>query len=343
MAEREQPKRGPQVGSGELVPSRKKPRAYAIPQAVVKQEPPEEGPRGEEAQQVGEAGRGAGAGAVVAMEEQIDFRMGLSLFRCRACLLPLKPPTFKCADGHIVCATCRASHALACGGGATYAACPDADAFVRDAKVPCAFAEHGCASYVAYYQAADHERACPWAPCHCPDPGCDAFTSPARLLEHFRAEHPSWPITSVAYGRATKLALPAPQAQGLHLLVGKDNDRRVFLVSASALGPAMAVSVACVRAKGDAAAGVPQFDCKLWVEYPRDSGNVALLAFPVPSSDLSAGFSAAERGRFLAVPPDMMAKEDAPGGEAPDLMIRIEKAGRAAARSSSGRQLPATA
>ncbi|CAL4951179.1 unnamed protein product [Urochloa decumbens] len=339
MAEREQPKRGPQVGSGELVPSRKKARAYAIPQAMVKQEPPEEGPRGEEAQQVGEAGQGAGVGAVVAMEEQIDFRMGLSLFRCRACLLPLKPPSFKCADGHIVCATCRASHALACGGGAAYAACPDADAFVRDAKVPCAFAEHGCASYIAYYQAADHERACPWSPCHCPDPGCDAFTSPARLLEHLLPRG------------APVLARHHRGAQGLHLLVGKDNDRRVFLVSASALGPAMAVSVACVRANGDAAAGVPQFDCKLWVEHPRDSGNLALLAFPVPSSDLSGGFSAAERGRFLAVPPDMMAKEDAPGGEAPDLMIRIEKAGRAAAsstltpavRSSSGRQPPTTA
>ncbi|CAO2180708.1 unnamed protein product [Urochloa humidicola] len=209
------------------------------------------------------------------MEEQIDLRMGLSLFRCRACLLPLKPPTFKCFAGHIVCDTCRATHSQACGGAAAYAACVDVDAFVRDAKVRCAFAEHGCRSYVAYYQAADHERACPWAPCHCPDADCDFFTSPARLLDHFRAVHPTLPVTFVEYGRATKLTLPAPapapQEQGLHVLVGKDDDRRVFLVSASALGPVTAVSVACVRANGGgdaAAAGVPQFNCKLSVEFP---------------------------------------------------------------------------
>ncbi|CAO2193427.1 unnamed protein product [Urochloa humidicola] len=270
------------------------------------------------------------------MEEQIDLRMGLSLFRCRACLLPLKPPTFKCEAGHIVCGACRASHTQACA--AATAACPVADAFVRDAKRPCAFQHHGCASYVVYYQAADHERTCPWAPCYCPNPSCDTFTSPARLLDHFRAVHPSLPVTIVEYGRAMKLTLPAPapapHEQGLHVLVVKDDDRRVFLVSACALGPAMAVSVACVRANGDAVPGVPQFNCKLWVEYPRDSGNLALLAFPVPSSDLSGNFAAAERGMFLAVPPDMMAKEDAPGREAPDLMIRIEKADRAAANST---------
>ena len=65
-----------------------------------------------------------------------------------------------------MCETCRVSHAQACGGAATYAACADVDAFVRDAKLPCWFKEHGCASYVVYYQARDHERACPWAPCY---------------------------------------------------------------------------------------------------------------------------------------------------------------------------------
>ena len=170
----------------------------------------------------------------------------------------------QCEAGHIVCGTCRVSHAQACGGAATYAA---ADASVLDAKLPCPFQEHGCASCVAYDHASDHERACPWAPCYCSDPGCGALTSPARLIEHFRADHPSWPVTDVSYGKPYKIAVPRPP-QGLHVLVGQE-DRCVFLVSSSALGPVTCVSVVCVRANGDAAAGVAQFKCKLWVEDAR--------------------------------------------------------------------------
>ncbi|KAG2595974.1 hypothetical protein PVAP13_5KG121500 [Panicum virgatum] len=149
------------------------------------------------------------------------------------------------------------------GGGATYAA---ADASVLDAKLPCPFQEHGCASCVAYDHASDHERACPWAPCHCPDPGCGAFPSPARLLDHFRADHPSWPVTDVSYGEPHRIPVPRPP-QGLHVLVG-EGDRCVFLVSSSARLLATCVSVVCARANGDAAAGVAQaqFDCTLRVE-----------------------------------------------------------------------------
>ena len=250
----------------------------------------------------------------------------------------------QCEAGHIVCGTCRVSHAQACGGAATYAACADVDAFVRDAKLPCWFKEHGCASYVVYYQARDHERACPWAPCYCPDPGCGAFTSTPRLLEHFRADHPSWPVTDVSYGKPYSIDVPRPP-QGLHVLVGQE-DRCVFLVSSSALGPATCVSVVCVRANGDAAAGVPQFKCKLWADDTRGNGIMAMLA-SVESSNLSGGFAAVEQGLFLAVTPKMAQNAS---GEEPILKVRIDKLGHAAANStpspaasSSGKQLVATA
>jgi hypothetical protein len=153
------------------------------------------------------------------------------------------------------------------------------DAFVPDAKLPVPFQEHGCASYVVYYQASDHERARRWAPCYCPDLGCGAFTSPPRLFEHFHAGHPTWPVTDVSYGKPCRIAVPR-SPQGLHVLVGQE-DRCVFLVSSSALGPATCVSEVCVRANGDAAAGVAQFKCTLWVEDPRGSGTMAMPAFPV--------------------------------------------------------------
>ena len=210
------------------------------------------------------------------------------------------------------------------------------DTFVRDFKLPCPFQEYGCASDVTYDKMDDHKRACPWAPCHCPDPGCcGAFTSPPRLLEHFRAAHPCWPVTDVSYGKPYRIPAPRPP-QGLHVLVGQE-DRCVFLVSSSALGPVTRLPVVCLRANGDAAAGAAQFKCKLWVEDAR--GNATMANFWVESSNLAGGDAAVEQGLFLAVMPELV-------------QVRIDKHDRAAANSTptpaarssgSGRQLVATA
>ncbi|KAL6626627.1 hypothetical protein ACP70R_030353 [Stipagrostis hirtigluma subsp. patula] len=319
----DQHKRGSLLSNGEHTHSAKKPRA----DAVVKQEPQNHQEQLEE----GEVTPGAAAGAAAAaMEEpQIELMFGLSRFHCRACLLPLKPPTLKCGAGHIVCGACRDSHAQNCvAGAAAFASCPDVDDIVRDAKLQCPNKEHGCESRPVYYQAVDHERACPWAPCHCPVPGCAAHTSPARLLDHFRADH-SWPVKEVAYGKPS--AVPFPPPGGWHVLVGQA-DGSVFLVSPSALGAATAVSLVCVRANGGAATGAPQFKCKLWVEAPGNAGTMSLVTFPVGSSDLSGGLVAADQGMFLVVPP--LLQPDA-SGEAVVLMVRIDKAGAPMARSAT--------
>ena len=93
-----QHKRASLVDYGEHAQSSKKPIGQASPTAVVKCELPGGGRRGEELEE-GEVGQGGGAGAAVAMEvmeePQLNLRMGLVLFHCRACLLPLKSPTFK--------------------------------------------------------------------------------------------------------------------------------------------------------------------------------------------------------------------------------------------------------
>nr|CAB3476479.1 unnamed protein product [Digitaria exilis] len=200
-----------------------------------------------------------------------------------------------CEDGHVVCGTCRVSHGQACASAATYNPCAAVDAFVRDAKLPCAFQGHGCGSYVVYYQASDHERA-------------------------------------VSYGKPYRIPVPRPatQAQGLHVLVGQE-DQCVFLVVTSpATKTATAfVSVVCARANGDAALGVAQFKCTLWADAQRGNGTVGMLTFPVGSSDLSGGFSPEEQGLFLAVTPKM---HDA-SGEGAGLVVRIDRAGRVAANT----------
>jgi hypothetical protein len=95
----EQPKRGSPLGNNVHVQgSSKKPRAAALPTAVVKQERLEEGGRRRD----GETGQGNSDTAIVVAEvmdvpspQLRNLTMGLTLFHCQACLLPLKPPTFK--------------------------------------------------------------------------------------------------------------------------------------------------------------------------------------------------------------------------------------------------------
>ncbi|KAK3163743.1 hypothetical protein QOZ80_1AG0007750 [Eleusine coracana subsp. coracana] len=168
---------------------------------------------------------GSGGGEVVAVataetmdEPQINLQFGVSRFHCLACLRPIKPPTFKCGAAHVVCGACRSAHTQACSHATAYAACPEVDAIISDAKLPCPFSELGCPSLPVYFQAADHERGCHYAPCYCPILGCETYTSPTNLLDHFRSSAHAWPVTEISYGKPCELAMPAND--GLHAMVG---------------------------------------------------------------------------------------------------------------------------
>ncbi|XP_066310929.1 E3 ubiquitin-protein ligase SINA-like 11 [Miscanthus floridulus] len=276
-------------------------------------------------------GEGALVAAVVqAMEEpQINIRMAMSHLHCHACVLPLKPPTFECEAGHVVCRGCRGSHVQACAAAGTYVPCAELDGIVRDAKVACAYEAYSCTSWVVYYEAPDHHRSCRFAPCFCPVPGCGHFTSPARLAEHFFSHH-AWPVTEVDYAKPCKLAVPGPEEK--LVLMGKA-DGSVFLVSPCAFGAATAVSLVCVRACGDAAAGAPQYTCNLWAEV---AGNALLLTSVVASSDLAGGFPATDKVMFLPLPPLLYGES----GEPPALMARIDKVGASTIRSRSPSATP---
>ncbi|WVZ72049.1 hypothetical protein U9M48_020567 [Paspalum notatum var. saurae] len=307
--------------NGEHANGGKRPRVLAILDGEVKQE------RRVQEQGRGEASQGGeGEQAVVAVpameEPQINLRMSVSHLHCHSCLLPLRPPTFKCEAGHVVCSGCRGRHTQVCLRAANYTACPELDLILRDAKVPCAYGEYGCTSWVVYYEAADHHRSCRCVPCFCPDPGCEVLTSPSGLAEHF-ASHHGWPTTKIDYGRPCKLVIPGPQDK--LVLVG-EADGSVFLVSQCALGAATAVALVCVRACGDAAAGVPQFQSKLWVEVEGNKENLVLVTSMVASSDLSHGFVAAEQDMFLVVPPALLHDES---GEALVFKIRVDRIDRA--------------
>ncbi|KAL6847793.1 hypothetical protein ACP4OV_021921 [Aristida adscensionis] len=252
-------------------------------------------------------------------QQQMTFTMAASLFHCQACLHPIKPPTFLCAAGHVVCGTCRVNHGEACAHAAAYAPCPAFDAVVRGATRPCQYAEFGCEAMVVYHEAGEHHGACPWAPCSCPAPGCESFTSPPRLVEHFGRHHQR-PVTGVRYGRPSRIAVPAP-SHGCHVLTS-EADGSVFLVcstpctAGAGAGAGVAVSLVCVRASG-AAAAAARFWCKLSVEVPGDTDRMAMITSLVASSDLSGGFPTTERGMFLVVPPVLL--------HGAELSVRIDR------------------
>lgn len=56
------------------------------------------------------------------------------------------------------------------------------------AKILCPNDLFGCWSYVAYYDVAGHQRACPHAPCSCSESRCDFLGSPPMLLAHLVAD-----------------------------------------------------------------------------------------------------------------------------------------------------------
>lgn len=235
----------------------------------------------------------------------------------------------QCEAGHVVCSGCRGSHGQVCARAARYADCLELDHIVRDAKVPCPYEEYGCTGWVVYHEAGDHHRSCPCAPCFCPDPGCEFFSAPARLADHF-ARHHAWPVTRIAYGKPFKFAIPGTEDK--LVLVGEDDGSVFLVVSPWTFRAAVAVSLVCVRACGDAAAGALQFRCKLWAEVERNKDNLILVTSMVASCDLSGGFAAAEQGMFLTVPPELLHDES---GDPPALMIRIDRAKADHARSPS--------
>ncbi|XP_052145473.1 putative E3 ubiquitin-protein ligase SINA-like 6 [Oryza glaberrima] len=281
----------------------------------------------------------AAAAAAAAARVEVAVRIDAAILHCPLCLLPLKPPIFQCVAGHLACGACHGKltdvHCQPCGGGgAAYAHNPALDAIARSTKIRCPNDRYGCDRYVTYCDVADHQRACPHAPCTCPEPGCGFLAAPPALLDHLTADH-SWPSQEITYRAVHPLVVSASRRR-LLLAVRGDGDggaeqRRVFLLAVGAHGAAATVSVSCVRA--NAAAG-PRYVCKVWTQAPPDAETgvkdtimmeANVRSFSVP------GEVAMDDGTVLCVPPRMLhgASMEMP------LRVRIDKLGAGATNRSA--------
>ncbi|KAF7020441.1 hypothetical protein CFC21_033539 [Triticum aestivum] len=301
--------------------SAKKPR-LDLPDARVKQELVAGG---------GEGSPIVAAPAPYSPREELAVRIDKRLLHCHLCTLPFKPPVFQCKAGHLACGVCVAQ--LPCGqckacvdGGGFFDPCPALDAVVSSTRIECP--NPGCTRYVTYHEVADHQTACPHAPCRCTEPGCGYVGAPQALAGHLHTVH-SVPVRALQYGKASQLRLPVSTPR---LVLLGDDDNRVFLLTVGALGAGVtAVSVVCARAS---AATRPRFACKMWVNLVAAScgkEDMVLVDMHMRSSSSPGAVVAAGEPTFLMVPPMYLVPAAAAGDgdgaasmEVP-LYIRIDK------------------
>ncbi|VAH71267.1 unnamed protein product [Triticum turgidum subsp. durum] len=273
---------------------------------------------------------GAIVGAAYIQRVELAVRIDKQVLHCPLCTLPFKPPVFQCKAGHPACGSCVAllpfGQCKACvDDGGFFDPCPALDAVVSSTRIGCPNA--GCQWYVTYHEVAEHQKACPHAPCQCTEPGCGYVGAPQALAGHLHTVH-LVPVRVVQYGKVSKLQLPMSTTQ--LVLLGDDNC--VFLMTVGALGAGVtAVSVVCARAR---AATRPRFTCKMWVNLETPPAAVAnggkedmvLVDMHMRISSSPGAVVAAGEATFLTVLPMYLvpAAGDRASMEVP-LHIRIDK------------------
>ena len=225
---------------------------------------------------------------------------------------------------HGMCSSCRGIHAKACSSAVFHS--KTFDLFAAVAMVPCDYERYGCeAGGVVYHMADEHRRACPHAPCGCPERfpggigGCDFFGCRQKLLDHVSGPDHSRPVIDIRYGQEWKLSLPL--SRRWYLLLGEENQaaaaagadrcRNVFLVSLGERGDTTTVSVVCVRVD-DGTPGEAQFSCRLAVEHSGDGTRVIFESPLMSSSSLSGGAPAPSEVRALPVPNEYLSGDSIP-------------------------------
>uniref|UniRef100_A0A0E0BWA4 RING-type E3 ubiquitin transferase n=1 Tax=Oryza meridionalis TaxID=40149 RepID=A0A0E0BWA4_9ORYZ len=255
----------------------------------------------------------AGEMVVAPEPEAIAVRIDMAMLHCPICFLPLKPPILQCDAGHMACSNCRGKIAggrchsrEVVGVGVVYARSRAMEAFVSSTKIQCPYQVHGCRSHVTYYAVDDHQRACPHAPCSCPEPGCGFAGSPPALLVHLAAAH-SCHVDNVEYGKALSLRVPASARRRRRRLLVGEEDKRVFLLATATVGAASAVTLVRVAASAETAA---RYRCKMWANAPAAAASgkadMVMVDMEVASSGAAPGGVAVEEATFLAVPPRML-------------------------------------
>ncbi|XP_037417494.1 E3 ubiquitin-protein ligase SINA-like 4 [Triticum dicoccoides] len=267
------------------------------------------------------------AGAEGEVVKLLDSDVPKTDLRCDECHGPLKPPVYQCSRMHpVACGDCGGG-----GGGGGGECCPCAGlaasaVYVQNAyldtlfgytKVACPYRKHGCASSVAYRDAAVHAAACACAPCSCPE--CLLEGSPADLVRHLTEEsgRHAWGARKITYGTAHQYVFDELDSEEIceELLVAEEDDG-VFLLHIHRVELYHHVALACVRNK--AAAG-PVYSSSVAVEGPPAKGLVVKLETKVVASCPAPTELVYDDYEALPVLPRMLHERD----ESRELHVRV--------------------
>ena len=184
---------------------------------------------------------------------------------------------------------------------------PAMDAVVSAATVECS--NSSCRSLVVYHKARDHEIACPFAACACPEPDCNFALPPAELVIHLAEVHsievhklPPYDTTKVFHD------VPVPhEGSPCRRLIAQGEDGAVFVLIICAKGQTPIVSIVCVRAK---ACVWPLYMVSMWADRqstssadrPSRTESVTVL-LEASSSTVPGKVALEDLSSYLLVPP----------------------------------------
>ena len=113
------------------------------------------------------------------------------------------------------------------------------------AQVMCS--HDGCGVVVSYHESLSHQIACPHGRCNCTEQGCDFAAPPSALLVHLAEAH-SIQVHRLEYGKSIEFRVTMTHpCSPCRLLVVEGDDGSVFVLYIDALGPAIVLSLVCVR------------------------------------------------------------------------------------------------
>lgn len=119
-----------------------------------------------------------------------------SLFECPVCFDFVLPPIIQCANGHLVCSSCRTK----------ITTCPTCripissnirnlpmEKLAMTMMFPCKYSSSGCTETLMHTNKVDHEDSCEYKPYSCPCPGssCKWYGPLEQVMSHLMHQHKS--------------------------------------------------------------------------------------------------------------------------------------------------------
>ncbi|CAN6358568.1 unnamed protein product [Urochloa humidicola] len=263
---------------------------------------------------------------------------------CGVCYLPLKPPIFQCAVGHVVCSLCRdklkdSRKCHVCRGTTGgFRRCHAMERLVESSRVSCPNAAYGCTTRPPYHDQKGHHQLCLHAPCQCPSETCSFIGSVEALLDHFASVH-GWPCsTKVRINEISYIYLK----DGFNFIrldddqdaTTRDDSQCLFLLDVKRQALSLAISVLLIHPHAsvdDQQPCLKHMNCELTysqgaVSIVRQRSDLVMShdqrsKFIVTCTDLSKGLPNPDE-RFQFVVPSFVLSSDEKG--AVNIGVRIQ-------------------